>query len=144
MSKNRGPQKVKLGESEYTVVAQRHGYLRSRLGNVVEELGQLNVEGSDIMGVIGEQAYVLLSVFIPDLMPEYEFQGYADQASYLEKHYLPEKDRSPSYDEIVGAFEVVMEVNRLDLLKHLKNLVGPDLIREKMNEALSPTTSSPS
>lgn len=192
---------VELGEHRYAVVPQKLGRLRHSLreafrGSDVEvEDGVAVLESetpSDLVSSLGDQAHKLLSVFIPGLMPEWEWQGYPSEDAYrrrvaadrageaaLERvrealearaealaaedqeaheaarraevearadarkaadegdaQYAPEADRSPDPDQIVGAVEVCMKANRIDLLKHLRGLVGPDFLQSQLQQAI--------
>lgn len=75
------PLELPLGDRTYVLVPQRIGYLQKHVGRALSGLTENDLnEGGDILGMLGTQAYSLLKVFIPDLMPEYEFQGYSKQA----------------------------------------------------------------
>ena len=120
---------VILGSREYTVVPQRIGYLRSKLGVVLAGVLDQDLTGNNIMDFLGDKLYGTLKVFIPDLMPEWEFHGYATMEAMAEDVYDEQYDDSPSPTQIKRAFQAVSEVNEIDLLRHLGKLIGPDLIR---------------
>lgn len=127
------PTHVVLGEHSYPIYAQRHAYLANRLGRAVAKLQDM--EGMDAgslesaVSSLGEQAYDFLQVFVPKLMPKYEWAGYPTQESYEARDYQEEYDRSPTIPEITFAFETALKANRLDSLKSLGKLVNLDLIR---------------
>jgi hypothetical protein len=124
---------VTLGEHSYAVYPQKIGYLENRLGKSVETLLTQGIEGTeDVVSALGGAAYNVLRVFIPRLMEEHEFRGYRSAAALEAGDYDPEADASPSFPQIVGAFETVTRVNRFDLFSHLGKLVGP-----QMREALT-------
>ena len=144
---------VVLGEHILPVVPQRHAYLVHRLGKFINGLSSTDQEltGENIAGFLGGHTYEALCVLIPALgkrMPEYEFQGYASKAAMDEQHYDPEQDKSPTFAEIVAAFDVAARVNRFDLVKHLWGLVDPTRLRRMIavrmdQEVLKTSPSSP-
>jgi hypothetical protein len=133
------PTKVRLGEHEYPVYPQRIGYLERKLGDVFGTLLDADVQGGSIMDLLGGRAYRTLIVFIPRLMPEYEFRGYPTQEAFEAKEYDESYDKSPSFPEIEAAFRAAMRVNRLDLFGHLKALVGPELLQAVTQQAVATT-----
>jgi hypothetical protein len=128
---------VELGDVTYMIVPQRIGYLRSRLGVVLAGLIDMELTGDNIADILGEKVYGVLSVFIPDLMPEWEFQGFATKEAMTEDQYDEKYDKSPSPTQIRRALAAVAEVNEIDLLRHLGKLIGPDLIRSWVAGALA-------
>jgi hypothetical protein len=149
---------AKLGEHSYAIYAQKVGYLENRLkrwtGKLADAASQTQ-ETSSIVALLGDHAYDVLSIFIPRIMPEHEFRGFASADAMQaysdgdDSAYEPDKDGSPSVPEIVEAFKLVMQVNRFDLFGHLGKLVGDEmrqalvaLILTKMTEG-STGTSSP-
>lgn len=133
--------KVALGEHEYTVHPQRHAYLRHRLGDELGRLGDVEaVADENLLDQVTQKAYEFLSVFIPDIMPRWEFEGYGSPSSFEAREYDEAADRSPSPDQIIGAFEMALRVNRLDLVKHLKAWIGEDYLRAQIQVALGTLT----
>jgi hypothetical protein len=129
--------KVQLGQHSYTVVPQRHAYLQRKLGSAISDLGGVEVSGgASALGALPDQAYSILRVFVPDLMPLHEWNGYASQDAAERDAYNEADDNSPDPAQIVDAFRAAMKVNRIDLLAHLKDLVGPGFLRAKMQEVL--------
>ncbi len=146
-----GEASVVIGSYTYAVVPQRIGRLRKRLGRALGDLENLTGDTlADFAGASLERAHAILKVFIPDLMPVYEFCGYRSQEA-MDADEDEDGDYGPTVPDIVNAFEVVMRVNRLDLLGHLRSVVSPELIRafvsSRVAEAIratSPTDSSAS
>jgi hypothetical protein len=64
---------VKLGDKDYFVTPQPIGYLRARLGAALGGLADMDMTAETILDVLGGRAYAIMSVFIPELMPEWEF-----------------------------------------------------------------------
>jgi hypothetical protein len=127
------PPSVELGEHSYTIYPQRHAYLTHKLGNALADLQDaeaLGAEGiEDFVSVLGTRAYGLLRVFIPALMPEYEFRGFATEEAMADDAYDEQYDRSPTFAQIVEAFQLGLKVNRLDLLKNLGKVVNAELMQ---------------
>lgn len=120
---------IQLGETTYQVVPQRIGYLRSKLGVALGGLLDSEVSTDNILDFLGDRAHAVLAVFIPDLMPAWEFAGFPTREAMEGGDYQEEYDRSPSPRQIRAAFSAAAAVNEIDLLKHLGNLIGPDVIR---------------
>lgn len=120
---------ITLGDGKYAVVPQRIGYLRSKLGVAFGGLADMDLRADNILDVLGTRAHAVLQVFIPDLMPEWEFAGYPTKEAMEAGDYKEEYDKSPSPREIRRAFTVAAQVNEIDLLKHLGKLIGPEVIR---------------
>ena len=130
---------VALGEQSYAVIPQKIGRLRSRLGVELRNLETLTQMGEDASfdGLIGsslERAHGILEVFIPDLMPLHEFCGFSTREAYDAQDYHEASDHGPDLTQLRVAFDTCMKVNSLDLLGHLKNVFGPDLIRAVVQE----------
>jgi hypothetical protein len=120
---------VQIGSYTYSVVPQRIGRLKKRLGRALGDLESLG--GESLLAFVDsglERAHDVLKVFIPDLMPAYEFLGYRSQDA-MDADEDEEGDYGPTLPDIVNAFEVVMRVNRLDLLGHLRSVISPELLR---------------
>jgi hypothetical protein len=120
---------VVLGDYEYRVVPQRIGYLRSKFGIALQGLDTASLSSSNVMEFLGDRVHAVLGVFIPELMPKYEFLGYATQEALEEDNYDMEYDHSPSPTQIKQALLIGAEVNEIDLLKHLGKLIGPELVQ---------------
>lgn len=130
---------VSIGTYSYTVVPQRIGRLRKRLGRALSDLESLS--GDTLVDFVGEslgRAHDVLKVFIPDLMPVYEFCGYRSQEA-MDADEDEEGEYGPTLPEIINAFEAVMRVNRLDLLGHLRSVVSPELIRAFISSRVAET-----
>lgn len=130
---------VALGDQSYSIVPQRIGRLRSRLGVEFKGLEAMTQFGDDATfdGLIGsslERAHSILGVFIPDLMPLHEFCGFSTNEAYEADEYHEASDHGPDLTQLRVAFETCMKVNSLDLLSHLKNVFGPELIRAVVQE----------
>lgn len=149
------PQKVKLGAHECTVRPQKIGYLIHRLGPDLQDalVADLTGEGAE---VVGEKAHAILKVFVPDLMPVWEFLGFPSKEAWEAGDYDENLDCSPEPLQVKAAFKAASDVNGGEVLKHLKALLGmlaPELqqkatafIVAKLAEESSPlsTTSVPS
>lgn len=132
---------IQLGEHSYTLVPQRHAYLQHKLGEKLGSLGDVEpIAGAAMLGQLTGQVYELLKVFIPNLMPRWEFEGFGSPGAMEEGKYEEEADRSPTPDQIITAFEMAMKINRLDLVKHLKEIVGTDFLVAQMRVMIGEAT----
>lgn len=138
---------VVIGTYTYSVVPQRIGRLKKRLGPALGSLQEL--QGDSLVGFVSdslERSHAVLKVFIPDLMPLYEFSGYRSEAA-MEADEDEEGEFGPTIPDIINAFEVVMKVNRLDLLGHLRTVISPEIIKALITNQIAESirsTSSPS
>lgn len=129
---------VQLGDHEYRVRPQRHAYLKRQLRAFVESLQQLeDMEVEDLLDIFTAKAYDGLAVFIPDVMPRHEFEGYDSPEAMEQDTYDKERDRSPTAPQIKAAFTAAMTVNDFDWLGQLKNFIGPDLIRAQIRTGMA-------
>lgn len=80
--------------------------------------------------------YDLLSVFIPNLMPRWEFEGYGSEGHYERDEYVDELDRSPSVPQINTAFETAVQVNGLRWVKKVLGFFDSKMLRAEANLAL--------
>jgi hypothetical protein len=132
---------ITLGDETYLVVPQRHTRLTRRLfsdGGVfasIQDLTTLNTEeGLDsIIGALGGKIYEVLEVFIPDLMPRWQFEGYASEQFAADGQYDEEADRAPTVPEIKNALVVAIRVNGLDWIGQLKQLVDPRVLKNQIS-----------
>jgi hypothetical protein len=144
---------IELGPYRYTIVPQKIGRLRHSLREAftpgaddsddalaeAEELAEKvdSGQGEDVVEQLGGQAHAVLGVFIPDLMPKYEWLGFATEQAMKDDAYVGAQDRSPDLDQIVEALETCMHVNRIDLVKHLKDLVSPDFRKAMVQKLIA-------
>jgi hypothetical protein len=149
--------KVQLGGRdpiEVAVVPQRHAYLQNRLGRFFDQLagmaGSLGDSdedtsiGSVMAKVFGDQVYEALCVFLPQLakrMSKHEFAGYASPEALESLDYDEELDNSPTFPQIVDAFQAAVEVNRFDIFKAVLGKLDPTLLTSALNVAAAETTS---
>ena len=118
---------VTLGAHTYTVRPQKIGYLINKLGPNLQAALEAEVEGIVGAALVGAKARDVLAVFIPDLMPTWEFLGYDSQAAMAANEYKEHQDTSPEPLEIKDAFKAASDVNGGEVLGHLKGLLGPAL-----------------
>ncbi len=139
---------VKLGRHIYEVVPQSLPLLKRRLGKAFEEITSMqDVDASNIGAVLTGRAWDILKVFLPDLMPLYEWEGYASQAA-MEGDLFDETlaATAPTGPQTKTAIQLCMKANGLDVWKTMGKLVDPTLLRAKVTAMLaeSLSTSSPS
>lgn len=109
---------VKIGEHVLKVVPQRHARLRNRLSG--EDFQRL------LSADYAHETYRVLSVLIPDLprtIPEWEWEGYANEQARHDGVYEEDADKSPTTAEIVDAFEKAIMVSGAGRLGKLLGLV---------------------
>jgi hypothetical protein len=136
---------VKLGDHTYNLVPQRHAYLQRRLGALMEQLSGIeDIAGAAILDSLGDQLYQFMRIFIPDLMPEWEYKGYGIEEAMEADEYVEINDHSPAWADEVAAIEVALRVNRLDLIKHVAKLIDQlgmrDFIRAQLKIAIGDFT----
>jgi hypothetical protein len=150
---------VELGPHRYTVVPQKIGRLRRELNRAFNsETGDEEAEAvaealdaaksgeeEDVIEALGGQAHAVLLVFIPDLMPKYEWLGFASEEAMKADESSDATDHSPDMDQVIEALNTCMQVNRIDLLKHLRSLVGPDFLQAMVQKLIADflTSNSP-
>lgn len=134
---------VTLGAHDYTVVAQPHAVILRKLPKVVTgttDLGGLDPDTTPagLVTLLGERAYDALKLFIPNLMPRYEFHGFrsqevfdadtnGDDSGWDEEYAL---EHAPTLPQMFNAFDVAIEVNGGKRLKDLLgNVLGPEVTR---------------
>ena len=123
---------VRLGERIFPVVPQRHARLRHYLNGA---------DFSKIMsGQYAGESYRLLCILIPAMDPKrpenngqgilpWEWDGFSDEDSWRRYHegdetaYDEYNDPSPTGDEIVAAFDTVLQVNGAHRLGKLVELL---------------------
>ena len=136
------PATTKLGDHIVPVPAQKHAYLRRKLGK--DGIGKL-LSGNLSLESYGHDAYQLLAILIPaytKAVPEYEFEGYASREAMEADEYDEEQDKSPTFDEILGALEVAIKANGGERLGKLLALV--ESVQDLSRTAPRPSSSSPS
>lgn len=129
----------------YELVPQRHARLERRLVgehgvfSSLDDLAQLDErEGLDnIVNLLGGYLYDVLHVFIPDLMPRHEFNGFATAEAMDASDYNENADTSPTVPQIVAAFRVAIDVNGLRWVGKLKDFFDPRLVRAQLNAVMA-------
>lgn len=142
---------VNIGEhKDVPVYGQRHAYLTNKLAGFFSNLTQLDTsidKPDDLVLLLGDQAYDLLAIVIPTYAkrcPRYEFAGYSSQAAMDNNEYDEDADKSPTFDEILTAFEVAATANRFDVIKTLAKVVDPKLLKSWVNTQIAVAISNAS
>lgn len=145
------PAEVTLGDVTVPVYPQRHAYLANRLGKTLQgfvESGE-EVSTENFIAFLGGGAYDVLAALIPALpsrLPRHVFAGFPSEEAMDEGTYDEISDKSPTFPEIVSAFEAAWRVNRFDVLGKLGSLVDPTMLkawlRVEMAKRLSMTSQS--
>lgn len=135
-----GSEWVQLGDHKYEVMDQGWPYLSHEIPEVLSAIATGEIDTSNVLAFAGGKMYDLLRVFIPDLMPEHEWRGFASQAAMQAGLYDRElARRAPKPSEIRFALQVCMKVSGLDGMKMLGNLLDPPTrawLRAKLGSVL--------
>lgn len=129
---------VQLGSHRYVVVAQRQARLRRQVPAVFAGVGA--ADAGDLLTMLSDRAYDLLRVFIPDVMPKWEYDGYRSEQAAEADDYDDASDTSPTHKQVQDALAVCLEVNGIDKFRLLGNVVSPELIRALMTQRLADLT----
>jgi hypothetical protein len=136
---------VQLGTHQYEVKDQPLPYLRHELGAFFETLTAAEVDASNVLEFLSGRAHEVLKVFIPDLMPLWEWNGYATAHAMEAGEYDAVAARNgPKPSEIRTAITVCMKVSGMDAYKVLGKIVDPTLLRAWVTRELTRFLSSTS
>lgn len=133
-----GRNEIALGAHTYTVRPQKIGYLMHKLGPNLQQALTVELDDLNAAELVGARTRDVLAVFIPDLMPTWEWLGYASEEAMHARAYDEEQDRSPEPLQVKAAFKAASNVNGGEVLGHLKALAGglaPEL-RDKIQAVL--------
>jgi hypothetical protein len=136
----------------YRVVEQRQARVLRRLfsskgvfADFETLLGELDFDATNafdtLYGVVGGKAYDVLAVFIPEIMPRWEFDGFASETAAEEDRYDEQADRSPSHPQVVQAFQTCIDVNGLRWVSRLGKLLPTEQIQALVAATLANQTS---
>jgi hypothetical protein len=137
------PVKVELGSDAYDVVPQPWVYLQHEIREFGAGLGNLEAfadigDLDTVVADLGDRAYELIRIFIPDLMPKHRFMGYRSVDAMEEGTYDEEAARkAPTFAQIIDVVETSLRVNRLDVISRLKSVFPTDLIEAEVRRALA-------
>lgn len=122
---------VRLGAHTYEIHPQPLPYLRHHLGSLFEQLETDGVEDAeDLLSFVSGKFYETLKVFIPDLMPRHEWEGYESEVAFEGGLYSDEWARkAPDGQQVRRALTVCFEVSGLDVWKTFGKLLDPTLLR---------------
>lgn len=126
---------VQLGAHRYVVVPQRQARLKRQVPAIFAGLG--TGDARDVLSVLSDRAYDLLRVFIPDVMPKWEYDGYRSESAADSDTYDEDADQSPTHKQVQDALGVCLEVNGIDKFRLLGNVISPDLIRALMTQRVA-------
>lgn len=133
-----GSEWVQLGQHQYEVVDQPLPYLKHELGALFETLTETDIDASNVLDFLSGKAYELLHIFIADLMPLWEWNGYATAHAMEAGEYDAVAARNgPTPSQIKLAITVCMKVSGLDAYKMLGKIVDPTLLRAWVTRELS-------
>lgn len=130
---------VQLGRHQYEVVDQPLPYLKHELGALFETLTTADIDGANLLEFLSGKAYDIIRIFIPDLMPRWEWEGFATQHAWEAGEYDPVAARNgPTPSQIRTAITVCMKVSGLDAYKMLGKIVDPTLLKAWVTRELHP------
>jgi hypothetical protein len=133
------PTRVEIAGQGYDVVPQRIGRIRRKLSLVASVFGEMG-EGDTESAIesAGGQLHELFCVFVPDFMPEWQFEGYASASAAEEDIYDETGDRSPSVPELIDLLEAIYDVNGgTRLARLIKSVVSPQVLKGWVDSALT-------
>lgn len=134
---------VQLGQHQYEVVDQPLPYLKHELGALFETLTGTDIDASNVLDFLSGKAYDTVRIFIADLMPRHEWEGYATRDAMEQGDYDPVAARNgPTASQIKLAITVCMKVSGLDAYKLLGKIVDPTLLRSWVTRELRAFLSS--
>lgn len=126
---------VQLGTHAYQVVDQPLPRLRRKLGSVWAGIETAEVSAENVLDLFSEKAYDFFRIFIRDLMPRWEWEGYASQAAMdADEPDDASELHAPTPSQIKTAAVVCMKVSGLDGMKNaLGGLVDPKWLRSRIS-----------
>lgn len=134
---------IELGDHEYRIIPQRQARLYRRLigpkGVIagMSNIGELLGEDSDMsafLGVASDKLYEVLLIFIPDLMPEWEFEGYASESAAEREEYDETGDHSPTHPQVLNALQTAIQVNGVGWVKKILGFFDPVMVRAALTQ----------
>lgn len=131
---------VQLGRYVYEVCEQALPLIEDALGEWFQTLtegGAPNGENLNLGSFVSLKAYTLLQAFIGDLMPWYEFRGYAsEQAMKNGERDRTLAARAPSGPQVRRALDAGFRVNGIDIWNDVKKLVDPTVAQTVLGEGV--------
>ena len=142
--RNHDSEHVELGAHIYEVVPQPLPYLKRRLGTALQALG--DADAGNMAELLTDRAYEVLEIFLPDIMPRHEWEGFATEEAMAADDFDAATARrvAPTGPQVRTAFAVCLKANGLDVYKHLGRFVDPTLVRALVTKALTDSLTSSS
>lgn len=138
---------VELGDETYLIEPQRLGRLERHLRKIFEVFGVAGSPAENIDNVDPGTLYDVLKVFIPPLMPEWQFRGFPTEDAFVRVQAGEaqpgdldddERDRSPTPPQLIEAVETIYRVNGGDrLARFFGKFVQPDVLNRTISAALA-------
>lgn len=137
---------ISLGPYEYRVTPQKLGRIERKLGAVLEAFGSGDAEqAAEVNAGTLHEAF---QVFVPDVMPLWEFRGRMSADDDGTEEYDPARDHSPTVPELIQAIEAIFTVNGGDrLARFFGRFVEPKVLEATISARLAEwaaTSSAPS
>lgn len=123
---------LQLGPNTYEVGAQPIPIVKHALADYFARLTASDIDVENFLEFATGKAHELLSIFIPDLMPLYEWEGYLSADAMARGEFDPDVARrvAPDGQQVHHALVVCFKVNKLDIHKLLGKIVDPTVLRE--------------
>lgn len=138
---------VRLGSHIYEVVPQPLPLLKRDLADLFAGLlAGRDITADNIGEFVTGSIRDVLAIFLPDLMPLHEWEGFATKAA-MEANMLDRdwaREHAPTGPQARFAIDVCFKSNSLDAWKLLGKLVDPTLLRAWATRQLAGFLSQPS
>lgn len=126
---------IQLGGRPYQLVPQRIGRIRRHFSRIASVMGQVaDGEASEVAQAGSTQVYDALKVFIPDLVPEWKFLGYASEEVYNAKREhdaaAEQEQRDYAYQRGEQSFDALPAAEQAAFVSKLPPFVEPDTADE--------------
>ncbi len=109
---------VTIGKHTVPVVPQKHAKLRHQLS--ADDFSNL------LSKDYARHAYRLLGILVPalpEVMPEWEFEGYASEEAWKNEEYVMDADEGPTTAQVIDAFEKALMVSGADRVGKLVEVI---------------------
>lgn len=141
-----------LYPQKWAAIVNRIGRL---VGGVARRADSFEFDPDDpdpasLVELLGGSTYEALCVFVPNLperMPEWKFAGYGSEDAYLASDYDERQDQSPTFPQLMDAFEAIIEVNGGKRFRQMLGKEGWTRLRKawsELQEKSEPPSGSPS
>lgn len=136
---------VQLGPAFYEVIPQPIPYLRRAMPVVFASLSEEEVTADNLGELLTQKPYELLSIFLPDIMPMHEWEGFrsADAMETGDFDVVTARKIAPTGPQVRSAIMVCFRANGLDIWQHIGRFVDPTMLKpliQRAIDSISPTS----